>query len=49
MIVYPENFQVIVIKNNAKMKDSYPFNINDLTINSGNSVKLLGIETSRSH
>ena len=27
------------------MKDSYPLNINDLTINSENSVKLLGIET----
>ena len=26
------------------MKDSYPLNINDLTINSKNSVKLLGIE-----
>ena len=26
------------------MKDSYPLNINDLTIHSENSVKLLGIE-----
>ena len=26
------------------MKDSYPLNINDLTINSENSVKRLGIE-----
>ena len=26
------------------MKDSYPLNINDLTIDSENSVKLLGIE-----
>ena len=26
------------------MKDSYPLNINDLTINSENSVKLLGIQ-----
>ena len=26
------------------MKDSYPLNINDLTINSENSVKFLGIE-----
>ena len=26
------------------MKDSYPLNVNDLTINSENSVKLLGIE-----
>ena len=29
---------------NAKMKDSYPLNINDLTINSENCVKFLGIE-----
>ena len=44
MIVNPEKFQAIVVKKNAKMKDSYPLNINDLTINSENSVKLLGIE-----
>ena len=41
MIVNPEKFQAIVVN---KMKDSYPLNINDLTINSENSVKLLGIE-----
>ena len=29
---------------NAKMKDSYPLNIYDLTINSENCIKLLGIE-----
>ena len=29
---------------NPYMKDSYPWNINDLTINSENSEKLLGIE-----
>ena len=45
MIVNPEKFQVIVVKKNAKMKNYYPLNINDLTINSENSVKLLGIET----
>ena len=39
MIVSPEKFQAIVVKKNAKMKDSYPFNINNLTINSKNSVK----------
>ena len=39
MIVGPEKFQAIVVKKNAKMKDSYPFNINNLTINSKNSVK----------
>ena len=45
MIINPEKFQVIVVKKNAKMKYSYPFNINDLTINSKNNVKLFGIET----
>ena len=44
MIVNPEKFEAIVVKKNTKMKDSYPLNINDLTINSENSVKLLGIE-----
>lgn len=44
MIVNPEKFQAIVVKKNAKMKDSYPLFINDQTINSENSVKLLGIE-----
>ena len=42
MIVNPEKF--LAINKNAKMKDSYPLKINDLTINSENSVKLLGIE-----
>ena len=37
-------FQAIVFKKNAKMKDSYPLNVNDLTINSENSLKLLGIK-----
>ena len=36
MIVNPEKFPAIVVKKNAKMKDSYPLNINDLTINSYN-------------
>ena len=44
MIVNPEKCQPIVVKKNAKMKDSYPLNINDQTIDSENSVKLLGIE-----
>ena len=44
MIVNSEKFQAIVVKKNAKMKDSYPLNIDDPTINSKNSVKLLGIE-----
>ena len=42
--VNSEKCQTIVVKKNAKMKDSYPLNINDLTIDSENSVKLLGIE-----
>ena len=45
MIVNPEKFHAIVVKRNTKMKDSYPLNINDLTINYESSVKLLGIET----
>ena len=44
IIVSPEKFQATVVKKNPKMKDSYPLNINDLLINSENSVKLLGIE-----
>ena len=44
MIVNPEKFQAIVFTKNAEMKDSYPLNINDLTINSENSLKPLGIE-----
>ena len=44
MIVNPDKLQAIAVKKNAKRKDSYPLNINDLTINSENSVKLLGIE-----
>ena len=43
-IVNAEKFQTIVVKKNAKMKDSYTLNINGLTINSENSIKLLGIE-----
>ena len=44
MIVNPEKFLAIVVKKNAKMKDSYPLKINNLTINSENSVKLLRTE-----
>ena len=44
MIVSPEKFQATVVKKNAKMKDSYPLNIIDLTMNSENSGKLIGIE-----
>ena len=43
MIVSPEKFQVIIVTKNAKTKYSYPLNINELMINSENSVKLLGI------
>ena len=44
IIVNPDKFQVIVVKKNSRKKDSYALNINNQTINSGNSVKLLGIE-----
>ena len=44
MVFSPEKFQVIIVTKNAKTKDSYSLNINELTINSENSVKLLGIE-----
>ena len=44
MIVNPDKFQAIIIKKNAKIKDTYPLKINDQIINSENSVKLLGIE-----
>ena len=43
-IANPEKFQAIAVKKNAKMKGFYQRNINDLAINSGNSVKLLSIE-----
>ena len=45
MIINPENFQAIVVKKNANIKDSYPLNINDLKIKYKNSVKRLGVET----
>ena len=44
MIVNPEKFQAIAVKKNTKMKDSYPLNVNDRTVNSENSVKSLEIE-----
>ena len=44
MIVNPAKFQAIVVKKNCRIKDSYPVNINNQTINSENCVKLLGIE-----
>ena len=44
MIVNPEKSLAIAVKKNAKIKDSYPLKINDLIINSENSVKILGIE-----
>ena len=34
MIFNSEKFQTIVVMRNAKMRDSYPLNINDLTTNS---------------
>ena len=44
MIVNPDIFQAIIVKKNAKIKDSYPLKINDQIINSENSVKRLGIK-----
>ena len=44
MIANSDKFQAIVVKKNAKMKVFYSLNINDLTINSKSSVKLLGIQ-----
>ena len=44
MISNRQKFQATVVKKDAKMKDFCPFNINDLTINSENSVKLFGVE-----
>ena len=44
MIVNSDKFQVIVVKKNCRMKDSYALNINNQTINSENCVKLLGTE-----
>ena len=44
IIFNPDKFQAVVVNKNAKMKDSYPLDINDLTINAENSAKLLGIK-----
>ena len=44
MIVNAEKFQAFLVKKNAKMKDSYPLNFNDLTLNSENSLKPFGIK-----
>ena len=41
MIANPDEFQVIVIKKNCRMKDSYALNINNQTINSENCVNCL--------
>ena len=41
MTVNPDKFQDIVVTKNARMKYFYPLNINDLTINSENSVLTL--------
>ena len=44
MIVNPNKFQVIVLKRNNKIKDSYPLSINQEVINTENCVKLVGVE-----
>ena len=44
MIVNSDKLQAIFVKKNCRMKDSYVLNINNQTINSGNCIKLLGVE-----
>ena len=44
MIVNSNKFQVIIVKRNNQMSDSYPLNINQVVINSKNFVKLLGVK-----
>ena len=44
MIVNSNKFQVIIVKRNNQMSDSYPLNINQVVINSKNCVKLLGVK-----
>ena len=44
MTVNSDKFQVIVVKKNCRMKDSYALNINNKTTDCENCMKLLGIE-----
>ena len=44
MIVNSKIFQAIVVKKNCRMKDSYALNNKNQTINSENSIKMLGIK-----
>ena len=44
MIVNHDKFQVIFVKKNCWMKDSYVLNINNQTINFENCIKLLRIK-----
>ena len=44
MIVNTDKIQAIVVKRKNKMKDSYTLNIKQEVINSGNYVKLLGVD-----
>ena len=39
MAVIPDKFQAVIVRKNSKIKETYPLNNNDLTINSENSVK----------
>ena len=45
MIANSDKFQSIAVTTNCRIKDPYALNINNQTINSENSIKLLGIET----
>ena len=44
MIVKPDKFQVIVIDRKKKQNNPTSIEINDININSENSVRLLGLE-----
>ena len=39
MAAIPDKFQAVIVRKNSKIKETYPLNNNDLTINSENSVK----------
>ena len=44
MFANPDKFQVIVVHHNKNINENYTFNVNNIEIESKNSVKLLGIE-----
>ena len=44
MIANSDKFQSIAVTTNCRIKDPYALNINNQTINSENSITLIGIE-----